>query len=117
MKFEIIGGLGSEQVVRRLPVQYQARSHLRSLHGIQYHLILFGGPNDDVVVSGVVKRALEHLPPEAAELVAAGAGFTAEALELLRGRGAVIYTLGDFHWTDASFQSVRQATRLPRDGA
>jgi hypothetical protein len=67
------------------------------------------------VPSGIVKRGLERLPPDAVDLVAAGPGFNTEALELLRARGATIYTLSDFHWTDASFQSIRQATRLPRE--
>ncbi len=67
------------------------------------------------MLSGVVKRALERLPLDEADVVVAGPGFTMEALELLRVRGAIIATLGDFHWTDASFQSIRQATRLPRE--
>jgi hypothetical protein len=76
---------------------------------------VFGTAKDEIVLSGAVRRALDRLQLAEGEMVAAAPGFTAEALDLLRARGATILTLGDFHWTDASFQAVRQATHLPRE--
>jgi hypothetical protein len=115
LKFTILDGLSPEQVIKQLPKPYMERAQVLPLRGNRYHLLLFGAAKDEVVSSGVVKRGLERLPPNEAELVAAGPGFTAEALELLRARDATIYALSDFHWTDAGFQSIRQATRLPRE--
>jgi hypothetical protein len=117
LKVTLLDGLSSEQVMKQLPQRYQERAQVTPLRSGRYHLLLFGAAKDEVVLSGTVKRSLERLPADRADLVAAGPGFTAEALELLRARGATIYTLGDFHWTDASFQSIRQATRLPREEA
>ena len=101
--------------MRQLPRLYKERAQVTPLRGARYHLLLFGSAKDEVVLSGIVSRCLERLPPDQAELVAAGYGFTAEALGLLRARDATIYSLSDFHWTDTSFQSIRQATRLPRN--
>jgi hypothetical protein len=115
LKFTIREGLSPEQVLKQLPKRYMERAQVTPLRGDRYHLLLFGTAKDEVVPSGVVRRGLERLTPDAADLVAAGPGFTTEALELLRARGATIYALSDFQWTDASFQSIRQATRLPRE--
>ncbi len=117
LKFKVIDGLSPEEVMRQLPRRYKERAQLTPLRGVRYDLLLFGAAKDEVVLSGVVSRALERVPPDIADLVAAGPGFTTEALELLRARGATIYSLSEFHWTDASFQSIRQATRLPREEA
>jgi hypothetical protein len=57
------------------------------------------------------------VPADEGQLVVAAPGFTIEGLELLRSRDAIVYTLGDVEWTDVSYQRVRQATRLPREGS
>ncbi|MHC5539575.1 hypothetical protein ACYOEI_15260 [Singulisphaera rosea] len=38
--------------------------------------------------------------------MAVGGCFTAEGLELLQARQAVILRLNDFHWTDESYTNV-----------
>ena len=117
MKPEVAHELSPEQVMKRLPVRYRGKAEGTPLRAERYHLLVFASAKDEVVLSGPVKRALARLPLDGADIVVAAPGFTAEALELLRTRGATIYTLGDFHWTDATFQEGRQATRLPREQA
>jgi hypothetical protein len=116
LRFKIHRDLAPEHLILQLPARYRDRASLLLLRAPRYHLVLFGAPKDGVILSGVVRKALGEVPEEAAELVAAAPGFTAEGLGLLQSRGAVILTLGDHPWTDASLQSVRQATRLPREG-
>ena len=116
MNPEITADLSPEQVMRRLPPRYREKAQVTPLKAERYDLIVFGAAKDEIILSGAVNRALSQLS-RGAHLVVAGPGFTAEALELLRMRAATIYTLGDFHWTDASFQEIRQAPRIPREQA
>jgi hypothetical protein len=74
-----------------------------------YTLLLFRSDRRDVVLSRVVAAALASVPSDdRGHLVAIGGCFTAEGLELLRARGAIILQLAEFHWTDQSYQAIRE---------
>ena len=117
LKFTITRELGSAEIIEMLPSRYRRRAELAPLREGRFHLLMFAATNDAVVLSGAVKRALKQVPADEGQLVVAAPGFTMEGLELLRSRDAIVYTLGDVEWTDVSYQRVRQATRLPREGS
>lgn len=62
---------------------------------------------DIIVTSGAVRRALAQVPREG-RVLAIGFAFTVEATELLDQRQAAIARIGEFHWTDESYQSRRR---------
>ena len=73
-----------------------------------YVLMLFAHKTGDVVRSPVVRKALTRVPSvPSGGLVAAGANFTQEAREELARHDAIVVSLGDFHWTDSSAESIR----------
>lgn len=114
MRFHLYPDLTADEVIRRLPKAYQERNRVALPDG-RHHMMVFATTHDGIVLSGSVGRALAGIP-DAASVVVVAPGFTREGLDLLRERKAVILTLGEFDWTDASYQAVRQATRLPRSG-
>jgi hypothetical protein len=68
--------------------------------------------NDDVVISGILHRALHRLGDDPAEpLVFVGADFTRESRQAVEERGAWIIARGDESWTDQSYEDVRTLIR------
>ena len=68
--------------------------------------MLFPHDLEDVVVSTVVRHALQsrHLSDE--RIIAVGGNFTAEARALLDAAGAIVVRLDDFHWSDESYKDI-----------
>ena len=72
-------------------------------------MLLFRCSREDVVLSRVVKSALTKLAEGSGEKIVAVAGcFTADSVQLLQQRGAVVLQLCEFHWTDESYDSIRR---------
>ena len=82
------------------------RSLLPKKSDAKYAVVLFRSNNHDIVLSRVAKSALDKIP-EGEQIVAIGS-FTAEALEVLESRDAIILLVSDFHWTDDSWRSVHK---------
>ena len=104
-KFTILGSVPAERIPAIVPPEYRDRVRLAAHPGKEYTVVLFGRDREDVVTSGPVRRALAKIPA-AENVLAIGAGFTVEAVELLARRHAGIVRLGEFHWTDESYKSL-----------
>jgi hypothetical protein len=64
--------------------------------------------NNDVVTSGLLRKALHRLGEDSAEpLVFVGAEFTRESRQAVEERGGRIITQADQTWTDQSHEDVR----------
>ena len=70
-------------------------------------MVLFAHDRNDVVTSAPVRRALSRI--ETGEsILAVGSVFTVEAVALREQRDAIIARLGEFYWTDESYNSRSQ---------
>ncbi len=109
MKSTIRSGLALENLLRQIPIPYRDRLTRAGLRAESYTLLQFALDRNDVVPSRPVAKALARLEGNRAEqIVALGANFTREALSLLRDRDALVVSLGEFDWTDASYARIRQ---------
>lgn len=104
-KFTILGQFTVDDVVGRVPPDYRGVVRAVARAGIEYTAVLFAHDRRDVVTSAPVRRALARIAPEQ-PVLAVGANFTVEAAALLSERGAAIARLGEFHWTDESYNSL-----------
>jgi hypothetical protein len=106
-KFSILGKLDAEKIPAAVPPDYRERVRLAIEPGVRYTVILFAHDRSHggVVTSAAVVRALGRVPFEEA-ICAVGADFTKEAIKLLVARRAAIASIGEFGWTDASYQSL-----------
>jgi hypothetical protein len=105
-KFTIFERVTADAVAGVLPPEYRARAAAAMAPGVEHTVVLFAHDRSDVVTSAPVRKALERVPP-GGPVVAVGTNFTAEAAALLAERGSRSVTLGEFYWTDESYQSVR----------
>ncbi len=107
MKYTVQRGLSVESPRTSVPLRYRSRLP-DYLPQEQYTLLMFRSNRRDVVLSKVVESALAKVGDTAGQLVAVAGCFTAEGLELLQARQTLILVLSEFHWTDESFQAIRQ---------
>lgn len=108
-KFRIIGRLEARRIPAAVPPDYRDRVRLATRPGTVYTVVLFAHDraHGGVVTSAAVRRAFARIAV-GEPILALGADFTQEATELLSAREAVIARIGEFGWTDASYQSVRR---------
>ncbi len=113
MKFTVRAGLSLHELCSALPP-----AHRRLLTGRavpageeRYTLLLFRHDRADVILSAVVRKALERVVEAPGLIVAAAGVFTLEALAALHLRGALVLALSDFTWTDASYEAIRRPLR------
>jgi hypothetical protein len=106
VKYTVTHGLSAEALRASVPPRYRPRlpANLPEPH---YTLLLFRNDRRDVVLSRTVESALTEAGDEAGPLVAVGGCFTAEGIELLRARHAMVLQLAEWHWTDKSYQAIR----------
>jgi hypothetical protein len=105
-RFSVLGSFAAEEIADRVPPDFRALVREYSRTGASYTVILFLHDRGQVNTSALVRRALTRVPPDATVL-AVGADFTKEATALLEERNALIARIGEFGWTDESYQSVR----------
>ena len=106
--------LSADELRRLIPKPFLPRLALLSLGTGPFTLAIFGTANNEIAMAGRVRRTLKRLAGKGETVIAVAFGFTAEALASIREAGAIPCTISDFHWTDESYASIRQATRLPR---
>jgi hypothetical protein len=106
-KFTLLGTFERDRISGVVPPEYRDRALALTRDGVCYLVVQFAHDRRDVVTSAPVRRALEDIPGDQLVLVV-GANFTVEAEMLLEARGALIARLGDFRWTDESYQSLHQ---------
>ncbi len=108
-KFSVFERVPAERVREIVPPEYRELTGSAVRAGSQYTVVVFAHDRRNVVASGVVARALHRIGGAATDpILAVGSNFTQEALALLSARGAVPIRLGDFYWTDTSYQEVRR---------
>jgi hypothetical protein len=107
VKYSVLRGLSAEALRSAVPARYRPQLPDHLPYG-PYTLLLFRSDRRDVVLSRVVRSALAEVAEPAGQLAAVGGCFTAEGLEQLRARRAIILQLAEFHWTDESYQAIRE---------
>ena len=110
MKATTRSGLDRDTLLRQIPPQYQSRIPHAQLTGSTYTLLQLALDRNDVATSRAVAKALGRSPASEPQnqIVALAANFTQEALDLLKEHGALVISLGEFGWTDASYARIRQ---------
>ena len=108
MKVTIYPSIGPAKLRHVVPPAYRALADDLAAEpaaepAAEYSVLLFAHTARDVVPSAPVRKALRRLgAPAAGGVVAVGAVFTAEALDLLHEARARVLALRPGRWTDAS---------------
>ena len=106
-KFSVLGRFDSDRIPAVVPPDYRGVVRAVTQPGLMYTVLLFAHDRSrGVTTSAPVRRALSDVAI-AEPVLAVGANFTQEALALLEERGAAIARLGEYYWTDASYQAIR----------
>ncbi|MEA2602798.1 MAG: hypothetical protein QOF89_3790 [Acidobacteriota bacterium] len=105
MKYQIHRAVDRDHVAKLLPAPLRSLVPGSLLAEEVYTLIVFRS-TVRVVHSSTVEHALKDVGPEAERVLAVAIGFTADALEILRVRNALILSLNDYHWTDESHEAI-----------
>jgi hypothetical protein len=104
-KFTVLGRFERDQIPSVVPPDYRSVVRAVTTLGTTYTVVLFAHDRQDVITSAPVRRALAEIAA-GERLLAVGTNFTAEATELLHARNAAIARLGEFYWTDESYNSL-----------
>ena len=104
-KFTILGRIEAARIPALLPPDYRGLVRAVAAPGVTYTVVLFAHDRRDVVTSALVRRALAGIAA-GERVLGVGTNFTTEATALLEERGAVIARLGEFYWTDESYNSL-----------
>jgi hypothetical protein len=105
-KFTVLGRFELDRISEVVPPDYRGLIRAVARSPGPYTVILFPHDRADVVTSAPVRRALARI--ELGERVlAVGGNFTAEAVALLADREADVARLGDFYWTDESYNTLQ----------
>jgi hypothetical protein len=111
LDMKILENVSQAELVDLVPREYRGRLPKRGPE-TRYVVLLFKTNRNDVNLSGSVRRGLRKATLNVGQvLLAVGSVFTAEAIDLLTAAGAQIVSLGEFEWTDESYQRIRRADR------
>jgi hypothetical protein len=105
MKPTVLGSVSRDELWTRLPDPVKRQIKSSDLPASGYY-ISFGIDNKDVVRHGDAARAIGEVRSDV-PIVVVGPNFTQEALAVLKERGSLILSLGDYFWTESSLDSVR----------
>jgi hypothetical protein len=103
-----------EQVTLKVPHEFRSSIDARLLAKGPYTVVAFPGmrsSSSSIVNSSTIARALEKVESEPGTVVAVAHDFTTEARDLLTKHGAILFSRGDWSWTDASLAKVRSNER------
>jgi hypothetical protein len=104
-KFTVLGRFEADRIPALLPPDYRSLVRVVTVPAEIYTVVLFPHDRRDVVTSAPVRRALAGIAA-GERVLAVGANFTAEATALLEEREAAIARLGEFYWTDESYNTL-----------
>lgn len=104
-KFTILGRFQRDNIPAVVPPDYRSVVRAVTSSGVTYTVVLFPHDRSAVVTSAPVRRSLAGIAAGEC-MLAVGANFTAEAIELLKAQDAVIARLGEFYWTDESYKAL-----------
>lgn len=106
MKAKIFKDISCEKFIKIAPKKYKHIISLIPDTGL-ITAIFFG--DDEVILSGVIKKAIKHIDFKMeTNIYAIGRCFTSEAISLLKDNNIEAITLSDFHWTDESYIKIVQ---------
>ena len=111
MKCKIIKSIQPNKVSSQVPPLYRNKINIIDIGTSLVTILLFPHNRRDVVISRHVSKALAKVSDSSEKLVAVGANFTDESINLLINRNVEVISLGDFYWTDKSYE---QAKRPPK---
>ena len=110
MKYIVHRHVGAQKLRGLIPKRYHSQVRWPEFEGAETALFLFRHDRENVVLSSVVRHALDSVGDLSERFrVAGGGGFTAEARTLLAGAGCRIYALSDLAWTDETYKKVKKA--------
>jgi len=114
MKAKIYSNIAGNLIVKRAPPTLRGQVVLRRFEKDKevFTLLVFPTQSKNTIFSGAVNHVLSEVPITE-RLVAFGGCFTLESLALLRERGAEIFAVSDFPWTDEGFTVIREAIASP----
>jgi hypothetical protein len=114
MKAKVYSNIVGNLIVKRAPPNLRDQIMLRRFEKDEgvFTLLVFPTQSKNTIFSGAVNHVLSEVPVSE-RLVAFGGCFTLESLTLLRERGAEIFTVSDFPWTDEGFTVIREAIASP----
>lgn len=114
MKAKTYSNIAGSMLVKRTPPSLREQVALRRFEKEAgfFTLMVFPNQRTDRVLSGVVKHMLAKIP-HSERLVAFGGCFTLESLALLRERGAEIFAVSDYPWSDEGFLHIREVIASP----
>jgi hypothetical protein len=104
-KFTVLGRFQRDSIPAIVPPDYRSVVRAVTSPGVTYTVVLFPHDRRDVVTSAPVRRALAGIAAGEC-ILAVGANFTADAIELLKTHDAAIARLGEFYWTDESYNAL-----------
>jgi hypothetical protein len=114
MKAKIYSNIAGNLIVKRAPPTLRDQIVLRKFEKDEgvFTLIVFPTQSKKTIFSGAVNHVLSKVSVTE-RLVVFGGCFTLESLVLLRERGAEIFAVSDFQWTDEGFTVIREASASP----
>jgi hypothetical protein len=105
MKTKIVRNVPRDRIRNHLPTRLCDRLVSAALKASSYTIVLFR-LRQHVILSGTVEEALATFDDSTEPLVAVGPCFTLEALKLLEAKKALVLTVSDYPWTDASYVDI-----------
>jgi len=111
VKFKVYRHVPPQTLRGLIPKRYHPQVNWADFESGESVLLLFAHDRKDVVLSSVVRRAIDSLMDldEQSRVAVAGC-FTAEATIALAEGGFRSFTLSDFPWTDDNYKRIRKTT-------
>jgi hypothetical protein len=106
-KCQIESAVSSEKLRRLVPPRFRERVSLMPTSAECFDLLVLAHDESDVSHSATVAKALAKIPISQCQLVALGWNLTAAALALFEERGAIVFRLSEFPWTDESHENIK----------
>jgi uncharacterized protein len=107
MKVKITRGVSVKKLDGILPPSYKRLLRMKDLKNKSYTVMLFDLDKSHVTISATVSKAIERIAEMGQSVLAIGGNFTYEAVNLLKENRVEILSLGDFGWSDASYNAIK----------
>jgi len=107
MKCKIIKSIPPDQLEARVPPAFRDQIHNFNFGNILITILLFPHDKRDVIHSRHVLKALSKIEDKTENLVALAGSFTQESEQALLARGAKLFSINEFFWTDKSYKQIK----------